>query len=104
MDVIDSESQQLSVKRVDAENATSEIYKIISGYENAIILWYINGEIESRWYDTRNDIEHSDHGQFDNVTSIASKRFGNKAFVAVSMHLDPTEHTNFIEGIIRIYR
>lgn len=103
IDVIDSESQQLTVQQYDAVNA-SEIYKIISRYANAMILWFINGEIESRWYDTQNHFEYSIRSQFNNVTSVAAGQFDDKAFLAISTHFEPANRTNIIEAMIHIYR
>lgn len=102
MDVAaDSESQQLKVHQIDAEK-TSEIYKITSGYANAIILWYINGEIESRWYDTQ--MHDSCTRAFTNVTSVAVKKFATNKFVTVCWHSNPTGRPNTVTGFASIYR
>lgn len=99
----DNENQQLTMNLVDAGN-TSEIYKILSGYSNSMILWFDNNEIESRWYDTQNHVVVIPD-QFNNITSVAAKRFGDKAFIAISTHVNSLNNSNVIEAnFIQIYR
>lgn len=112
----DSESQQqnqapqqqqqqlMKVHQIDAEKM-SEIYKIASGYANAIILWYINGEIESRWYDTQNQSTNSCIRSFTNVTAIAAKQFATHKFVTVCWHSVPADDdTDTVRGYASVYR
>lgn len=100
MDIAD---RLLNIHHINSEK-TSEIYQIISKHSNVMILWYMNGEIESRWYDTQNHLVYSDRKQFYNVTSVAAKKFDNRAFLAVCMHLSSIDRPNIIDGIITIYR
>lgn len=103
MDIADSESQQLKVQQIDSENA-SEIFKITSGFANAIILWFNNGEIESRWYETQNHQTHTDRRQFHQITSIAAKKFAAHTFVAICWHLNPSGQPGSVKGVASIYR
>ncbi|XP_055320364.1 uncharacterized protein LOC129577415 [Sitodiplosis mosellana] len=109
MDVVaDSESKQqqqlMKVHQIDVKK-TSEIYKIASGYANAIILWYINGEIESRWYDTQNRKADSCIRLFTNVTAVAVKQFDKNKFVTVCWHSNPIDgRADTIRGFASVYR
>lgn len=103
MDIVDSEKQQLHVHQIETEK-TSAVFKIISGYANALILWFANDEIESRWYDTQNHQFSSDRMQFVNVTSVDAKQFEANRFVAVCMNQSPNDRPSTIRGLIKIYR
>ncbi|XP_031630094.1 uncharacterized protein LOC116345133 [Contarinia nasturtii] len=101
MDVVtDGESKQLKVHQIDVANA-SEIYKITSGYANAVILWFINGEIESRQYDTQHGQTESCFRKFSNVTSVAVKEFSTQKLMAVCWH---SHDSNMVNGFVSIYR
>lgn len=102
MDVVtDGESKQLKVHQIDAANA-SEIYKITSGYANAVILWFINGEIESRRYDTRHEQTDSCIRKFSNITSVTVKEFNTHKLAAICWHSN--DNWNTVKGFASIFR
>lgn len=103
MDDAASESKQLKVQQIDSVK-TSEIYQISSGNANAIILWFINGEIESRRYDTQNHQIHSDQKQFNQITSVSTESFGQNSLVAICWHMYATHRPNTIIAVASIYR
>lgn len=103
--VTDSESQQLKVHQIESDETSEIFYKITGGNANAIIFWFMSGEIESRWYDTQNQRTASQRQQFYNITYVAAaKKPGEKSFIAISMHLDAFNRPNAIDAIVSVYR
>lgn len=109
MDHTDIESEKMSVHQIDVQNETNGMfYEITDGGMNTLILWFMNGIIESQSYETQDHFGYSIRKQFNNVTSVAvgKKTLGEKSFMAISMHMDMDvlDGSSATSAIISIYR
>lgn len=100
-------TNSLEIHPIDSHktNGTSKI-RWISGYENTVVLWLVNDEIEIRWFDTHENRTAFNRKQFVNVTSVDVKGFNNEngSIVICSNKYSIGYKGLTMKGVINIYR
>lgn len=100
-------TNSLEIHPIDAQktNGTKKI-RWFSGYENTVVLWLVNDEIEIRWFDTHKNRTAFNRKQFVNVTSVDVKGFKNEnGSIVICTNKYSIDHKGFtMKGVINIYR
>lgn len=93
---------------IDSMEKTIEAKKLrwISGYENSMVSWFDDDEIEIRSFDIQTNRTIYNRKQFINVTSVDEMNFGNdKHFIAICANIQSMGHDGIdISATVDIYR